>query len=182
MKTVLIAVMSIDGCITRHDGSGAGSWASPEDQAHFRASSSLCDVRIFGSGTYTPDRDWFRTVLAGGVRRVVMTRRPDEFAADAVAGQLEFTSESPGTLIDRLRSDGHTRCAILGGGAIYGAFLREDLIDEIELTIEPVMFGSGVRLAGGDPIDQRFELVSIEKLNASTLLARYRRPIDQRVA
>jgi dihydrofolate reductase len=173
MITILIAVITLDGCITRHDQPGAQGWASAEDQVHFRSSTAKCDVRIFGSGTYLPDRDAFRRSSRLGVRRVVMTGDPGQFADDAVTGQLEFTSETPSALIARLRSDGHTRCAVLGGGRVYGSFLAAGLIDEIELTVEPLVFGNGVRLAGDQPIDQRFALTSMDKLNDSTLLLRY---------
>jgi dihydrofolate reductase len=175
MITVLIAVITLDGCITRHDQPGAQGWASAEDQAHFRSSTAKCDVRIFGSGTYLPDRDAFCQSSRPGVRRVVLTSDPLQFGDDAVAGQLEFTSETPSSLIARLRSEGHTRCAVLGGGRVYGSFLAADLIDEIELTVEPLVFGTGVRLAGDQPIDQRFTLTSMDKINDSTLLLRYGR-------
>jgi dihydrofolate reductase len=175
MITVLIAVVTLDGCITRHDQPGAQGWASPEDQAHFRSSTASCDVRIFGSGTYIPDREAFQRSAKAGVRKIVLTSEPDRFANDTVPGQLEFTSESPADLVRQLRSEGHLRCAVLGGGRVYGSFLAEGLIDEMELTVEPLVFGSGVRLAGDQPIDQRFALSSIDKLNDSTLLLRYTR-------
>jgi dihydrofolate reductase len=175
MHTVLIAVASIDGCITKHNGSGAQSWASPEDQVHFRASTATCDVRVFGSATYRPDREWFLRSVRPGVRRIVMTSRPDEFLADQQPGLLEFTDDQPDALLARLRADGHQRCAVLGGGAIYGAFLGAGLVDEIELSLEPLIFGSGVRLGGQVAIDQRFELADVTHLNSSTLLLRYRR-------
>jgi dihydrofolate reductase len=175
MITVLIAVVTLDGCITRHDQPGAQGWASSEDQAHFRASTAECDVRVFGSGTYLPDRDSFRRSSRPGVRRVVLTSNPTQFADDAVTGQLEFTNESPTDLVARLTSEGHVRCAILGGGRVYGSFIGAGLIDEIELTVEPLVFGNGVRLAGDLPIDQRFALTAMDKLSDSTLLLRYAR-------
>ena len=37
------------------------------------------------------------------------------------------------------------------------------------------MFGTGVRLAGNEPLEQKFRLIETGKLNESTLLARYAR-------
>jgi dihydrofolate reductase len=173
VKTILIAVVTLDGCITRHDQPGAQGWASKEDQDHFRKATAACDVRVFGSGTYLPDRESFLRSIRPGVRKVVLTSQPKRFEADAVAGQLEFTSETPNELVARLTREGHQRCAVLGGGGIYGAFLRSGLIDEIELTVEPLVFGSGTRLAGDQPLEQQFRLVSVEKLNESSLLIKY---------
>lgn len=173
MKITVIAVISLDGCITKHEAAGAQGWASPEDQAHFRASSSTFDVRVFGSGTYLPDRDSMRRTAQPGVRRIVLTSTPERFAADVVPGQLEFSAESPHDLVERLAREGHTRCAILGGGKVYGAFLSAGVVDEIELTLEPVVFGAGIRFAGDLPFEQLFRFSSMEKLNDSTLLLRY---------
>ena len=175
MKTVLIAVTTLDGCISRHNEPGASTWASAEDQVHFRATTSLCDVRIFGSGTYEPDRQWFVESAKPGIRKIVLTSRPEQFAADARPGILEFTSDAPEVVVARLAADGHERCAILGGGNVYGSFLRADLVDEMEITIEPLLFGNGVRLGGNVAFERRFEFVEVTNLSASTLLARYRR-------
>ena len=175
MQIVLIAVATLDGCITRHDDAGTGHWASAEDQAHFRTSIAACDVRVFGATTYRADREWMRSSLRPGIRRVVLTRNPAALADDVVEGQLEFTDESPTVLAARLRAEGHERCALLGGGEVYGAFLAAGLVDELQLSLEPMMFGSGVRLGGSVPVDARFILTEVANLNLSTLLLTYQR-------
>jgi dihydrofolate reductase len=172
----MIAVSTLDGLITKHKQPGATTWASPEDQAHFRSATAACDVRIFGASTYRADRAWMRSALRPGIVRVVLTRNPESFADDVVAGQLEFTSEDPKVLVARLAAQGCTRLALLGGGEVYGAFLAADLVDEIQLTVEPLFFGTGVRLTGGTvPIDARFSLHDVTRLNESTLLVTYHR-------
>ena len=62
---------------------------------------------------------------------------------------VEFTSESPRDLVARLERDGHKTLALAGGGTIYAQFLKEGLVDELFLTIEPVLFGNGVPLCDG---------------------------------
>ncbi|MDH4144487.1 MAG: dihydrofolate reductase family protein [Acidimicrobiia bacterium] len=175
MIVSLIAVMSIDGLITRHDAGGVG-FASAEDGAHFRAELARCDSSIFGSGTYDADREHIRRGigLARSRRRIVLTSRPNAYRDDVVAGELEFSDASPSAALDALRSAGHQRCALLGGGRVYGAFLAAGLVDELVLTVEPVLFGAGVRLCATQ-IDERFELREHRMLNPSTLLLRYDR-------
>ena len=77
--------------------------------------------------------------------------------------------------VARLAAEGHRRCAILGGGAIYGQYLGAGVVDELHLTVEPLVFGSGVRLAGDAPIDAGFRLRDVERLNESTLFLTYER-------
>jgi dihydrofolate reductase len=175
MIVTMIAVVSLDGCLTRHAGAGASGWASPEDQARYRSLSGACDVQIFGSGTYREHRANFRRSALTGPRKVIVTRNPTAFADDVLAGKLEFTAEAPLALIDRLRTEGHERCGLLGGGQIYGDFLGAGVVDELHLTIEPVVFGRGIRLTGDSVIDVGFRLRDVERLNASTLFLTYDR-------
>jgi dihydrofolate reductase len=177
VHVALIAVQSLDGCITRHDTGGAGGWASPEDQDHFRRELASCDCAVFGAGTYRADRAHIRPRVRPELLRMVMTRRPTapEAAADAVPGQLEFTDRSPADLLAELERRGRRRCALLGGEQVYGRFLAEGLVDELVLTVEPVLFGAGRRLVG-EPLERRFVLADVGRLNPSTLLLRYRRP------
>ena len=175
MHVALIAVQSLDGCITRHEASGAGGWASAEDQQHFARELASCDCAVFGAGTYRADRDVIRPRLRPDLLRMVMTRRPGQpdLAGDAVPGQLEFIDLAPAALLHELDRRGRRRCALLGGEQVYSQFLRDDLVDELVLTVEPLLFGAGRRLVA-QPVDRRFELADVERLNPSTLLLRYR--------
>lgn len=181
MHIVSVAVTSIDGYLTRHDGAGTSAWASAEDHAHFLNLLSTCDVSVMGGDTYRASSDSIRANVVNAVatetvarRRIVWTREPDRYADDSIAGALEFTSEPLDQVIARLSADGHRRCAVVGGGQVYGALFAADLIDEISWTIEPLLFGSGVRHSGnGFVMDQRFSLGNVERLNADTVLLTY---------
>jgi dihydrofolate reductase len=73
-------------------------------------------------------------------------------------------------------ADVYKNVAILGGAKTYSYFLQEHLLEELYLTVEPIVFGRGVSLfeyASGDP--SRFELLSEEKLNErGSVLLHYR--------
>lgn len=168
---VLVAVVSLDGCLTKHDEPGASGWASTDDQRHFRSTLATCDASVMGSATYLEAREQIRANLTAQRRRVVMTRSPERFVEDGVPDRLEFTSETPTSIVDRLRADGHHRCAVLGGGQIYSQFLAAGLVDEMLITIEPRVFGNGIRLAGIDTaIDPRFTLTEVSRLGTDTVL------------
>jgi riboflavin biosynthesis pyrimidine reductase len=50
------------------------------------------------------------------------------------------------------------------------------VVDEIRLTIEPLLFGRGVGLVEGDiDLYNRFHLLSVDTLNQDTLLVKYKR-------
>lgn len=172
MQVTLIAAQSLDGFITRHDVPGT-AFTSPEDQRHFTAALRRHDASIMGGETYRVARELIRAHLTLPRRRVVLTRTPERFASDAVAERLEFTAESAASLVARLRALGHQRCALLGGAQIHHLFLSLGLVDFLELTLEPRLFGRGTPLVG-ERTDVTLRLVDCRPLEASsTLLARY---------
>ena len=172
MRTVLIAAQSLDGFIAKHTGPGT-AFTSPEDKAHFRAALGGCDVGVFGGETYRVSREAIRAPAAGRHLRVVLTRSPERYAAEAVPGALEFTRATPAALADELRARGFRHCAVLGGAQVHSLFLAAGLIDEIWLTIEPLLFGGGTPLLA-QSTEIRLELLRVEHLSPHTLLAKYR--------
>jgi dihydrofolate reductase len=172
MRLTLIAAQSLDGFITQHDTPGS-DFASAEDRAFFRTALCGFDCCIMGGETYRTAREAIRATLMPERLRVVVTRTPANFAADTVPGKLEFSSASPTQLVAELRQRGLQRCAILGGAQIHSLFLGAGLIDELWLTIEPLLFGSGTPLLASRASTQ-LTLLSSEKLAPSTLLLKYR--------
>jgi riboflavin biosynthesis pyrimidine reductase len=175
VQVLLVAVQTLDGCITYHDEPGTGAFASREDAEHFARTMGTCDCSVFGSATFEADRVPITSNLANQRLRVVLTRRPGDYAADAVPGALEFSDAAPAAVLADLEARGFERCALLGGSIVNGLFLEADLVDELVLTLEPRILGTGTRLASGR-MDRVFELVEDVPLNASTRLLRYRRP------
>jgi dihydrofolate reductase len=172
MRIVLIAAQSLDGFITRHDEPGT-AFTSPEDKAHFRAALAGFDACLFGAGTYRVSRVFIRAQFPDHPLRVVLTRSPGRFGADAVPGKLEFTSAAPAAIAGDLRSRGIQQCALLGGSHAHSLFLDAGLVDEIWLTIEPLLFGGGTPLLAHHA-NLRLELQSVERLGAHPLLLKYR--------
>jgi dihydrofolate reductase len=183
MHVVAVAVTSIDGYLTKHDGAGTSDWASAEDHEHFMKMLRSCDVSIMGGETYRASASAILAHVADSVstgsvarRRIVWTRHPADYKDVAVNGALEFTTAPLPEVVAQLATDGHRRCAVVGGGHVYGALFAADLVDEISLTIEPLIFGSGVRHTGvGFATDRRFALNEMERLNDDTILLNYRR-------
>lgn len=180
MKVIMVAVVSANGKLTRSIGSGQArgnesniySWTSKEDQDFFFSLISKNKLIVMGSGTYRAVRDKLK--VESSRLRVVMTRRPKEYKNERVAEALEFSSETPRELVRRL-SKNYKKMLLVGGSQVYSSFMKEGLVDEIYLTVEPVFFGMGKNLVAKGEFETRLELVSIEKLNKKgTLLLKYK--------
>ena len=177
MRLTLIAAQSLDGFITRHDTPGS-NFASKADQSFFREALRGFDCCVMGATSYREARAIIQKNLVSDRIRIVLTRKPEVFAHDAAPGKLEFVNSPPTQLVTDLRQRGFQRCAILGGAQIHSLFLGAGLIDELWLTVEPLLFGGGTPLLA-ERTSAKLTLISSQNLAPNTLLLKYR--VDQRV-
>lgn len=174
MYTTLVMVMSVDGKITKWNSVGdVSTWTSTEDKAHFGSLISNCTAMIMGKNTYIAAKDMIK--LSPKVLRLVMTKNPEKYRKLAVPGQLEFTNKSAKRIITYLEKQGNTQALLLGGSTVNATFFQAKLVNEIQLTIEPKLFGNGLPLIANEKLDIDLRLESIKKLNdTGTLLLKYK--------
>ncbi len=172
MKVVLIAAVSLDGFITRHDKPGSG-FTSEADKRYLRDILNRFDACIVGAESFRVSRNWMLSRLMPDKLRVAVTRTPEAFADVADPDSFEFTSQSPRAIVEDLRTRGHHLCALLGGGRIYSLFLQARCVDELWVTLEARLFGSGTPFCPGQ-FDFPLELLSHDSLDRNTLLLKYR--------
>jgi dihydrofolate reductase len=78
-------------------------------------------------------------------------------------------------LIERLSKAGYKKLLLVSGEGINKLFFEASLIDEIHLTIEPYLFGSGKKITAAFSGFRNLKLLSCEQLNKNgTLLVRYK--------
>lgn len=170
MKTILIFVSSLDGKITRWGDSNVKLWTSHQDQDYYKRIWNESRLIVMGVNTYkadprkpTPDH-----------HLVVMTRQIEKFKRYEIAGQLEFTKQTPVELTTRFEREGYNQMLIVGGPQIATSFLKEQLIDELWLTLEPKIFATGGSFATGERLDITLRLIHFEKVNEEgTLITKY---------
>lgn len=162
MKTFIIAAITADGFIGRTVDHLA-DWSTKEDKQLFVRLTKEAGVIVMGAKT-------FATIgrQLPGRRMVVYTHHPETVIAEGV----ETTSEQPAILIKRLEFEGAHGVAICGGSQIYTLFTRAGLIDEAYLSIEPLLFGSGIKLFS-DSLDVQMKLLESRQLNDHTILLHY---------
>jgi len=165
MRIICLAALTLDGKLAR-TAEHFVNWSSKEDKRLFMRTSKEAGVLIVGHNTYK--------TLPGplpGRLHMVLTTHPA--AQMAIPGVVEFTSAAPPAVVADLAARGYTSAVLGGGGQINRLFLEYDLIDEIWLTVEPLIFGDGVGLFAGQPLDRRARLIHLEQLNADAVHLRY---------
>lgn len=169
----MVMLASVDGKTTKGNDGNIYIWSSKEDKKHFFSLIKKNSLIIMGRATYDASQPIIKTEK--GKLRIVLTRSPEKYLNQTIKGQLEFSSESPKQLVKRLSLLGYKRILLVGGGVINGLFLKQNLVDELYLTIEPKIFGSGKNIVEGKLLDSRLQLMSIKKLNKTgTLLLNYK--------
>ena len=173
MKVTLAAAMSLNGKITNGADAKVSAWSSGEEQVRFSELVDEHDVIVVGSKTYQIMRDHFHH--QPGKLRLILTSRPDDYRADVIPGQLEFSSETPAELVNRLEQAKKQKLLVAGGPVMMASFLQAGLVDELELTLEPLLFGEGKSLLERLSQDIGLQLVSCTQLNdRGTLLLVYK--------
>lgn len=168
MRIVTVDVMSANGKIIK-GANDTHSWTSAADWKHFASLWAEHHVLIMDEETYEkvqpiPDPDHLR---------VVVTKHADRYAKNAVKDQLEFVDETPKEIVKRLKQAKHT-LALLVGRSINAAFLKAGLVDEMHITVEPILFSDGPNLLDYKGVGAKLKLISTKKLNArGTLVLHY---------
>jgi dihydrofolate reductase len=157
----LHVVSSLDGFIARRDNSvswmdsgGVYAAGTSISEAEAEAFLKTIDCYLLGSRTYEHalELGW----PYGDTPTIVLTHRTLPSARESVefySGDLEALVHT--SLAPRFRT------VWLAGGAILAQrFLERNLIDEIRLTIAPVLLGDGLRLFGALP-EQHWTLKNV---------------------
>ena len=72
-----------------------------------------------------------------------------------------------------IEEKGFEKAFLAGGGQLNASFMKEGLVDEIYLDVEPLLFGKGIKLFADADFEYKLELLECKKLNANTLQLHY---------
>lgn len=166
MQVTLIAAVTADGKIAEEKDQVSLDWTSKEDTRFFMQKTKELGVVIMGRNTYETIGRPLKDRL-----NVIMTRYLD--GRESEPGVLEWTSDSPVEIIESLAARGYDKVALCGGASVYSVFLQQGLVDDLYLTVEPVLFGQGISLAQGlNRID--LDLIDSVMLGEQSVLMHYR--------
>lgn len=139
-------------------------WASKEDRKFFQKSLSDFNAVVVGRNTYESVAERLRKR-----NTFVLSSRPKTFTR---RGTVTFVNPRKINL-SRLLAE-YKSVAVLGGGAVYRFMLENKLLDEIFVTVEPLIFGRGKEMFVGGTRITRINLLSVKRLNRrGTLLLHY---------
>lgn len=88
--------------------------------------------------------------------------------------RLHYVNFSPKRIIEFIEEDDYDKTLILGGSKTASLFLKENLVDEIYVNIEPLLLGNGVKFFCEYPLEKRLELISTNKISNNVIQLHYK--------
>ena len=165
--SVFIAT-SLDGYVARQNGSI--DWLDivqrqGEDYGYARFWGSI-DAVVIGRGTYQTALG-FPTWPYTGKRCVVLTHAAFERRNDE-----EFHAGDPQPLLERLSAEG-VRRVYVDGGRVITALLATGVVDELTISVLPILLGEGRRLFGPSDHEQVLSLVRTQAFPSGLVQLEY---------
>ena len=162
MEVFLIAAVTLDGYIGRSETDRSFDWTTPEDKVEYVAKIKKAKHLVMGSKTLKT----FQKFPPGTICHVY-TQHPADFKTEGLSQAASYfpTNVAPEVLMAELAVQGVAEVAICGGASIYQQFLAAGVVTKIYLTVEPILFGSGIKLFGATTAGKKLQLVSSRKLN-----------------
>jgi dihydrofolate reductase len=164
MKTILMMAMTLDGRVAR-TMAHFPDWTEKEDKTLFAKISKQAGVVIMGSRTF----DTLGKPLPGR-KNVIMTRQR---ARKSQWDNLVFTDRSAKEILSDLEKEGFSVTVLAGGTIINTLFAEAQLIDEVMVTVSPLVFGSGLSLFENH-ISMEMTLLEVRRIGDNTVFLHYK--------
>ncbi len=164
-RVIALAAMTADGRIARYLDEPV-TWTSHEDKKLFVDVTKRAGVVVVGRQTF----ETFPKPLPGRLQ-VVLTSEPERYTD--IPGLVEHRRGEPKEVLAELWQRGYTEVVVAGGASVYAAYLRAGVVDELWLTVEPLLFGQGIPLLGERVQDVQLKLLDVVRLNESSIHLRY---------
>lgn len=78
---------------------------------------------------------------------------------------VKFVNEDTVSFINTLKNTEGRNIWIVGGGNLISHFLKENLVDELIITIAPTIIGTGIPLFAKQNLEMDLELQSVRRFN-----------------
>jgi dihydrofolate reductase len=174
-KCSVYIATSLDGYIAREDGSidwllKANEMATPGEDCGFKSFMSTVDALIMGRHTYEkvltfdpwPYNDLPIVVITS--QKLVIPSKLQQ--------SVSVSSETPTELVRRLTEQGLNHLYVDGGVTIQN-FLKEKLINELTITLIPVLIGNGRSLFGSLSDDIELKLIETSSYQGGFVQLKY---------
>ena len=168
---VHIATSADDGYIARTDGDIEWLTARPAPAGFYGIDAFVqsIDTKVLGRKTYEASLRMGAKFDPKG-RTIVFSRHPRPKDAPPT---VEFTDETIGVFVNRLRKSQGKDIWLMGGGEIIASFLDVQAINEFVISVVPIFIGDGIPLIARRHLHVPLSLRSSESFEDGLVQLRY---------
>lgn len=165
MKVVMYMAITPNGLIAKSDDNT--SWISEVEWNSYSSTVQKAGNVIMGRRTYEiitkqPEfKDFEKVKIVIVSRQGVKTLSPNHFVAKSPKEGIELLKE-------------FEQIILAGGGKLNGSFMKEGLVDEIYLDIEPTVLGNGIPLFRDADFEAKLQLLDTKKLSDNEIQLHYK--------
>jgi dihydrofolate reductase len=165
-RLVYTVAASLDGFIA--GSNGEYDWITPDSGIDFPAIYSRFDTGLMGRRTYEVASARGDLLKNMGMRLIVASTT----LAPAAHPEITVIRENLPQAVAALKAEAGKDIWLFGGGALFRGLLDAGLVDEVSLSVFPVMLGAGVPLlpAGNRA---RLALKECKALPSGVLMLKY---------
>lgn len=170
-KLILFSACSLDGFIAGEDGEVG--WLFSDQDYGYSTFLQRIDTSLMGAATY-------RQVLGFGefpyknIANYVFTLQP--FGGDHP--YVAFITRNIPAFVEELKTGDGKDIWLIGGGEINGLLLSHQLIDEIILSIHPVVLGKGVPLFRNTTVPSTWDFLEVKSFSSGLVQLSYAKPVQ----
>lgn len=122
------------------------------------------------------DKRWFAKVTRE-IGVVVLGRKTFELIGKPLPGRLNIVmsrkiGKSPREILAELKKKGFERVAICGGASIYRLWFKEKLVDEVWVSLQPMIFRGGIKPV--EEMEVNLELMGQEEIGEGVVVVKYK--------
>jgi len=169
-KVILYIAMSLDGFIAKSDGdiSFLSQVEQEGEDYGYSTFTETVDTIILGRKTYDKLLSMGFDAYYGDRSVFVLTRSPH-----SAIDKITFYSGSLSELISSLKGQPGKHIYCDGGAETVNRLLQDKLLDELIISIIPILLGDGVRLFGKSFPGQKLQLVSSKSFEKGLVQLHY---------
>ena len=165
--TTLFIATSLDGYIAGPDDDL--SWQFTDNDYGFDEFYQSVDTLIMGRGTYDVVRGMGRWPYSG--KRTLVVTRSEKL--DITTADTAYFNGSLVELEKMLKEQGVKRSWLVGGGELVKGYLEGKLVEEVVVSVHPVLLGKGVPLFPGGFPQTSLKLLDAEAFDSGLVQLRY---------
>jgi len=167
MKVILYMAITINGFIAKENDDT--SFVSEIEWDSFRNMIKNTGNMIIGSRTYEIMRDSEGFKNLENIRVLVVS----ENANFKTIANSHSVAQSPKDALTILEKEAFNKALVAGGGTLNASFMAENLVDEIYLDVEPVVFGKGIQLFRENDFETKLKLLETKRLSDNEIQLHY---------